>query len=142
MGLALLSLWRRKPRETLDGTLQPTRRELLTIYPPKVAPLDELLTGPHPRRAVDYWHRAMAILAEKGVLDKSGEAALLPSQVVLPRKGWSEAWCLQQVALSPGSALKEAVERCARNLPILSPRDLGKPRRKRGCSPKNPPAES
>lgn len=140
MGLALLSLWRRKPRETLEGTLKPTRRELLTVYPPKGAPLDEILESNNPRRAVEYWHSALGILVEKGVLNKSGEAAVMASQVVLPRKGWIEPWCNEQIVLAPGSALKDAVERCARNLPTLAPRDLEKPRRKRGRPRKNPPA--
>lgn len=132
IGLALLSLWRRRPRETLDGTLQPTRRELLTVYPPKVAPLEEILESNNPRRALGYWHSALEILVEKGVLDSSGEAAIQNSRIVLPRQGWIEPWCVEQVTLAPGSALKGAVERCARNLPTLAPRDLGKPRRKRG----------
>ena len=142
IGLALLSLWRRKPRETLDGTLQPTRRELLTIYPPKVAPLDELLESNNPRRATEYWHSALGMLVEKGVLEKSGEAAVMASKVKLPRKGWIEPWCNEPVMLTPGFALKEAVERCGRNLPALSPRDLGKPHRKRGRPRKSPPTES
>ena len=138
IGLALLSLWRRKPRETIDGTIKPTRFELLSAHPPKVAPLEEVLNSNNPRRALDYWHGALTILVEKGVLDNSGEAAILPSQVVLPRKGWTGAWCDERVSLVPGSALKTSVERCANNLPILEPRDLGAPPRKRGRPRKKP----
>ncbi len=137
VGLALVSLWRRKSRETLEGTLWATRHELLTVYPPKIAPLEEVLASNNPRRALDYWHGALSILVEKGVLDKSGEAAVLRSQVVLPRKGWAEPWCGERVALSPGPAVRDAVEKCAHNLPTLTPRDLGAPRRKRGRPRKN-----
>ena len=137
MGLALMSLWRRKPRETLEGALYATRHELLSVYPPKVAPLEEILGGANPRRALDYWHGALAILVEKGVLDKSGEAAVLPSQVVLPRQGWIQEWCNERVVLTPGPALRDAVEKCARSLPALAPRDLAAPRRKRGRPRKN-----
>jgi len=140
IGLALLSLWRRKPRETIQGTLRPTRQELLTLYPPKISTLEEVLASNNPRRALEYWHSALGILVEKGVLAKSEEAAisLQQSLKVLPRQGWINPWCSAQVALLPGPAVKDAVERCARNLPTLAPRDLQAPRRKRGRPRKNP----
>jgi hypothetical protein len=48
LGLALANFWRRQPRAALDGSLKPTRRELLDRYQSKVAPFKEVLAGPNP----------------------------------------------------------------------------------------------
>lgn len=68
LGLALASFWRRQPRAALDGNIKPTRRELLEHYSPKVSPPSEMLNGPNPRRALDYWCGALQILVQNRFL--------------------------------------------------------------------------
>jgi len=136
LGLALASFWRRNPRTALDGTLQPTRRELLDHYPPKVAPPQEVLSGPHPRRAVEYWCAALGILADAGYIDKSGEALRKARDIqsALPRYNWRDDWLDERVNLRPGPAMQGAVQATAdsRPLPVSRPYEALKPTKKRG----------
>jgi len=136
LGLALASFWRRNPRTALDGTLQPTRRELLDHYPPKVAPPQEVLSGPHPRRAVEYWCAALGILASEGYIDKSGEALRKARDIqgALPRYNWRDEWLDERVNLRPGPAMQGAVQATADSRPLPVARRYGalKPGKKRG----------
>ena len=59
IGLSLASFWRRQPKAALDGSIQPTRRELLERYPPKTSTVAETLDGPNPQRAVETWCGAL-----------------------------------------------------------------------------------
>ncbi len=136
LGLALASFWRRNPRAALDGTLQPTRRELLDHYPPKVAPPTEVLGGPHPRRALEYWCAALAILAEAGYVEKSGEALRLAREMreALPRYNWRDGWLDERVSLRPGPAMRDSVQATANSQPLTPPRSYKAlpPAKKRG----------
>lgn len=140
LGLALASFWRRQPRATLDGTLLPTRRELLDHYPPKVAPPLEVLQGQQPRRAITYWCSALRILAEADFIALSGEATRKDSDIkaALPRYDWRDIWLDERVALAPGDAMRDSVQASANALPIARPRQLQKAPKKRGRPRKNP----
>jgi len=140
VGLALAGLWRRKPREVLDGIIRPTRRELLTAYTPKISPPEEVLSGKNPRRALDYWSMALQILAEEGFVARRGEVMRSTREVsqTLPRYYWQDVWLDELVVLHPGPKMELAVQRCAHNLPSLQPRNLKTLPRKRGRPRKNP----
>lgn len=132
IGLALGSFWRRNPRESLEGSLKPTRRELLTRYPPKTGPVEELLASKNPRLAIDYWCGALAILVEKNLLQNSGEASIPVAEMrkQIPRQGWQEAWLDERVVLMPGLDMSEAVAGRAKVLPAAPvPKKRGRPRK-------------
>jgi hypothetical protein len=118
IGLALAGFWRRHPREALDGSLLPTRRELLTRYTPLNAPPGAVLDGNDPRRAVEYWRGALALLVEKGLVTKRGEADRSAEQMChgLPRYAWQDPWLVEHVDLVPGPLLHEAIESIAARL--------------------------
>ena len=134
VGLSLAGFWRRQPRAALDGSIKPTRRELLTAYTPKIAPPEEIFASKNPRRALEYWRGALQILVEEGFIAKSGEATRTEQQMVshLPRKGWWEVWINESIELHPGPAMETAVRRCAENLPVLKPQNFKTLPRKRG----------
>jgi hypothetical protein len=132
IGLALASFWRRNPREAIDGTLRPTRHELLERYPPKTGTVTEILEGVNPRRALAYWCDALSILVEKQFIDPRGEALISykDMQARLPRKGWAEIWLNESVELYPGPNLRPAVERRGFALPVAPPpKKRGRPRK-------------
>lgn len=137
IGLALAGFWRRNPRETMAGTLKPTRRELLTRFTPKKAVPDDILKSTNPRRAIEYWCAALGILSgnDRQFLAREGEALRSAEQIrkTLPRKDWQEQWLNEMVDLRPGSAMEAAVRTCANSLPPKKPRALGsrKPRKKK-----------
>ena len=132
IGLSLLSFWRRKPRETINGTLKPTRRELLEHFPAKVSPHDEILNSNNPMRAITYWCDALRSLVEAGFIEKSGEATIKAKDMrnKLPRQGWKSSWLDQSVDIEPShKKMKIEVESRAKALPAEKPRDLtAKPR--------------
>lgn len=134
IGLALLSFWRRKPREHRAGTLKPTRRELLNHLAAKIAPYDEILESPNPSRAIDYWCDALQILADEQFIERSGEAAITAKEIksALPRKNWQKLWLDQTVSIEPGAKTKPVFEKVLTALPALKARDLKKkPRAKK-----------
>ncbi len=132
IGLVLAHLWRCKPRETARGTLNPTRRELLTRYTPKTRTVGELLDGDKPRRAVGYWREALGILAEAGFIARSGEA----TQTTAPTGyNWQDAWLDERVKLTPGPKAEALVIERAEALPPLQPKALPTKKR-RGRPPK------
>jgi hypothetical protein len=134
IGLALMSFWRRKPREFAAGSLQPTRRELLSHFAAKIAPYDEILASDNPRRAIDYWHSALQILADEGFIERTGEAAITPKEMRdgLPRKNWQAGWLDQSINIEVGAKTKPAFEIVLNALPALKARDLKKkPRAKK-----------
>lgn len=145
LGLALASFWRRQPRAALDGSLQPTRRELLDRYPPKTAPPSEVLNSKNPIRAIEYWQGALQVLVENGFLAKTGEAALSVAEMRarLPRQEWQSQWLKERVELSPGEKLQVSVEGCAKALPARKTRDLGaKSPKKRARKPTQKPPKN
>jgi hypothetical protein len=111
IGLSLASFWRRLPRESMDGSVRPTRCELLTRYPPKTGLVEDLLASKDPRLAIDYWCGALSILADKQLLEKTGEAAITAKDMrrELPRQGWTNDWLNEKVNLVPGAHMREAV---------------------------------
>lgn len=127
LGLALANFWRRQPHAALEGSLRPTRRELLERYTPKTAPPHEVLGGKNPIRALEYWHGALHILVESGFLAHEGEAALSRAEMraKLPRQEWQETWLNESVELRPGFKLQLPVQACASALPKRKPRELG-----------------
>jgi hypothetical protein len=118
-------VWRRHPREAIDGTLPLKRRELLSRYSISVLPFEDVLGGPHPKRAIQYWAEALNILVEQRFLDAKGEAApgvakqaLGPDGQALGRQGWQDRWLETPVLLFPGPAMQAAVRTCADARPI------------------------
>jgi hypothetical protein len=134
IGLALLSFWRRKPREYSAGILKPTRRELLSHYAAKIAPYDEILESNDPSRAIDYWCGALQILADEGFIERTGEAAMSAKEMRagLPRKNWQALWLDQSINIEVGTKTKPAFEKVLKSQFALKPRDLKKkPRAKK-----------
>lgn len=139
VGLVLASLWRRKPRETVAGTIKPTRRELLTTYTPKTRTVEELLATNKPRRAVEYWRDALGILVERGFIASKGEAALSVAQMLkdLPAYSWQSQWLDAPVSIAPGPKMQAPVIDRAQALPTLKPKAL--PGKRRGRPRKSQP---
>lgn len=129
IGLALGNFWRRNPR---DGTIRPTRRELLDRYAAKVAPYEEVLAGNNPQRVIGYWCAALGILADSGFIAREGEVKRTAAQIraALPRQGWADVWLDEAVSITPAGTMKSAIEARAAALPDHRPRDLRKPKRK------------
>jgi hypothetical protein len=116
IGLALATNWRQKPGQTMAGELCIPRRELLTRYIPKVAPVEEVLRGKDPGRAVEYWSVALSMLADAQFIARTGEAApgvamqkLGANGNALPRQGWADQWLDTPVSLAPGPRMEGAV---------------------------------
>lgn len=126
IGAALLSFWRRNPREQSAGLLKPTRRELLDHFAAKIAPYEEILAGNDPQRAIKYWCGALQLLADDGFIERIGEAAINAKQMRdgLPPKGWKDIWLDQIVNIEVGAKMKEAFTARVKALPALKPRDL------------------
>lgn len=108
LGLALASFWRRHPQKALSGEIKPTRRELLTHYPPKIAPADEVLQGHNSQRAIKYWCGALQTLVETGLLLQHGETLISEKQMraALPPRGWQDQWFDERVDLQPGEEMR------------------------------------
>ena len=132
IGLALASFWRRQPRAALDGSIQPTRRELLERYPPKTGPISEVLMPPNPQYGINYWCAALQILVEREFLASSRETQISPDQMRadLPRRNWSELWLNATVDLKPGAAFGNTIVQRVAALPPLKNKG-GRPRKKR-----------
>ncbi len=140
IGAALMNFWRRNPRETIAGTLQPTRRELLDHYTAKGAPYEEIIESNDPARAIDYWCGGLQILANEGFIERTGEAAISAKEMKnsLPRKNWQNLWLDQMVNIEPSLAkLKPEVAERAKALPETKPRDL----KKKPRAPKRPKSQ-
>jgi hypothetical protein len=133
VGLALAHVWRRNPPKALDGTLTPTRRELLTHFTPKVDPPLDVLKGDHPFRALKYWQDALGFLCERKFLAAEGEPSRKPAEVraTLPRYEWQNEWLDERVDLRPGPDMRPALEELAKSRPPESPKAIG-PKTKRG----------
>ena len=136
LGLSLANFWRRKPHEAvgLAPPIKPTRRELLARYTPKSSPPLELLQSDKPKRAVEYWRDALAILVEKKFLAKEGEAVRSVAQMLEPfgRQGWQEAWLDECVELHPGPVMWQPIYDVALDKPLEKPRALNASKNKGG----------
>jgi hypothetical protein len=80
-----------------------TRRELLDLFPPDPS-VDEVLNGPNPRYAKDYWHDAIQLLKYKGIVSYYKEFGALPDK----RQGWQQAWLDQKIDIRPSEEGKRA----------------------------------
>lgn len=102
MGLAYAQLVREQihkpaPRKKF------TRRELLSRFPPTPT-ASEILEGPHPKRAVDYWG-----LAKKDLIALKWWAEFPEPPTPKARYGWGEEWLDQEIAPEMGEALRRSV---------------------------------
>ena len=135
LGLALASFWRRQPKAALDGSIKPSRRELLERYAPKTGSVAEVLDSTNPKRAMEYWCEALQILVENEFLAVEGEPQISIEQMraALPRKSWADAWLSATVELKPGSIFGNTiVQRVAALPPSSQPKNKGgRPRKKR-----------
>ena len=134
LGMALANFWRRLPQEATGAApvIQPNRGELLTHYTPKKNPPLDLLASSNPKRAVEYWRDALAILRERDFIAHEGEAARTVAQMLEPfgRQDWQQDWLNERVDIRPGSVIVEAIRARANAKPILKPRDLKAPKRR------------
>jgi hypothetical protein len=107
IGLALQQCWRERSADA-DVTRvgeqsaltvrvkQFTRRELLDMFPPSPT-VDDVLNGPHPKRAQSYWHEAITQLKRAKVVGFYKES----EQSVEKRQGWADAWLDQMLDIRP-----------------------------------------
>jgi hypothetical protein len=85
-----------------------TRRELLDFCLPDPS-VDDVLGGPNPRYAKDYWRDAIALLKQKGVISHYQEIGTLPDK----RQGWQDAWLDQRLDVRPTEEGKQAAAEIA-----------------------------
>lgn len=133
IGLALASFWRRLPRESLDGSIRPTRRELLERYPPKTGSVADVLASNNPGFALQYWHGALQILVASGFIEPSGEAliTLQQARASMPRQAWAQQWLNGRVDIQPKALMKDAIKSRGKALP--DPSVPPKKRQKKGA---------
>lgn len=125
MGVILARKWRMKPQESSAGTFTVSRRELLMHYIPRTGPVQDVLTGNVPGRAIDFWSQALVYLVECGYLSAKGEAAEgiakqklnSEGQPITRRKGWQNEWLNAEVCLLPGDKMKPSVNNLAGKQP-------------------------
>lgn len=119
IGLSLASFWRRLPAAALDGSIKPSRRELLERYTPKTGDVGEILYSTNPQRAIEYWCGALAILVESGFLEASGETLVTfdTMRENMNRKGWAEEWLDAEVEVRPGARMAPSVTKRVQALP-------------------------
>lgn len=112
IGLSLASFWRRCREKALDGTIRPTRRELLERYPPKTGPVEGSVESKHAARLVEYWCGAIGILADTGFIARSGEALFTAEEIRsrFPRRNWVGLWLDEQIDIEPGESMKTALK--------------------------------
>lgn len=145
IGLALVNTWRRRPKEAVNAELLLTRHELLTRYLPKLAPVDEVLQGSNPKRAVDYWRAALAILFEQKIILRQGEAENPQAAErgkngrELPRKGWQQEWLETPVRLVPGPVVEQNLQALAASRYEPAPRLLSETQKRKPGRPRKQP---
>lgn len=131
LGLAIANFWRRQPQAALNGSIHPTRRELLDRYKAKVAPYQEIIESSRWSRVREYWHGALRILVSNQFLSPEGEPS---SKVSYNRR---DQWLDEKVLLLPGPLMKPWVETCAENRLSYDLKPLDASKRKRGRPKKN-----
>ena len=129
IGMSLLDFWRRN----VGKTIMPTRRELLKLTPTQAPPKD-ILEGEHPKRAVEYWCKAMGELVDKNIIADTGEAKRTQADQLkdLPRKDWTNAWLDEQIDIQPATDMQIALNAIAKNKYLPRPKDLTTPKNKGG----------
>jgi hypothetical protein len=118
VGLMLLQLWRENAsrgtlhtRENPKGgatieTLQTrsfTRRELLARSLRPDSDVQSILKSDTPRRAREYWEKAVTELKTRGIIGYYREVEPLPTG----RVNWQEAWLNQPLDIRPAGEVKE-----------------------------------
>ena len=133
IGLALANLWRRESKLILAGELAVPRKELLTRYTPKLNPVEEILKGRDPGRALQYWHQSLDILVDAGFLAKEGSATerYVPQKEGRKPAGWKEAWLNTKVLLHPSTAMQKHLSAIAKGQCESKPRNLSQPKQAR-----------
>jgi hypothetical protein len=132
IGLALASFWRRQPQSALTGEIKPTRRELITHFPPKVAPVDEIFERQNGARAIEYWCDALHLLVDSELLADVGETRRSAEDIraALPLRDWKRAWLDENVSLIPGTDMRAHIEGRIKALPVPAPkRKRGRPKK-------------
>ncbi|BCM94530.1 hypothetical protein IAD21_06437 (plasmid) [Abditibacteriota bacterium] len=133
IGLALASFWRRLPRESMDGSVKPTRRELLERYPPKTGSVSDVLATHNPQYIITYWCGALQILSDAGFIARDGDPQKSAKEMraELPRQGWADVWLDTQIDIQPGPLMADAIKSRGSALPVPVPtaRKRGRPRR-------------
>jgi hypothetical protein len=102
-----------------------TRRGLLTGLFRAQPDVIEMLEGPNPMRAREYWDQAIQMLKLEGFIDKYSELESLPKS----RKAWQEAWLDQPLEIMPGDEPLEAAEEIMKSAQAFKSR--GKKKRSR-----------
>lgn len=139
MSLCYLHWARVFPREAKEGEA-PTRRELLTKYPPAVGSMDEVSSyGRNQRRIVETYLQALEIMAEEGIIARAGDVLTTAGEQLhgFPRKGWIDPWLDASANIKPGAEILQSIEiEILPNLPPERPRILkgagGRPRKRPG----------
>lgn len=108
IGLSLAGFWRRNPAAAFDGSILPTRRELVDRYPPKTGPVGEILESIHNGRAIDYWCGALKLLVKSGFIGPEGEPAITAKEMRTryPFHNWGDAWLDEGIHLHPGPKME------------------------------------
>jgi hypothetical protein len=98
-----LSLGRINASRT-GGVFRLSRRELLTRIPPHTS-VESILSGNTPKRAREYWERAIKLLKPK-ILKSVVEPT---AETDWPPQGWQDAWLNETVEITlAGEALEQA----------------------------------
>ena len=139
MSLCYLHWARVFPRDAKAGKA-PTRRELLTKYPPAVGSMDEVSSnGRNQKRIIETYLQALEIMAEEGIIARAGDVLTTPDQQLqnFPSRGWLEPWLNAPANIRPGAEILQSIENeILPSLPPERPRALkgkdGRPRKRSG----------
>jgi hypothetical protein len=115
IGLALNQCWRERASyadptrvgedKRLTVRFAPfTRRQLLDLFPPTPS-VGEVLEGPHPARAREYWDEGIKHLQRKHLVAHYAE--LTPTTT--KRKGWAADWLDQPLDIRPSKTEADAI---------------------------------
>ena len=100
IGMTLNQRWREGAQSAQTGrtgdSKQPTiiykrtftRHQLLNMFPPIRFAVEEILNSDRPKRAQEYWNKAIKELTKRGFISYYEEL----NKKALPRKGWQNIW--------------------------------------------------
>ncbi len=128
IGMSLLNFW----RKNIGKTIKPTRRELLAMEPSVSTPRD-VLNSDKPKRATEYWHKAMRELVDRNIIADMGEARRTQEDQLSAfdsRQGWSDEWFNEAVDIQPATDMQNAISALAKNKYLPRPTDLSQPKRR------------
>lgn len=125
LGMGYFQWCRCNLQAALRGDAPPGREFLLSQFPSKKSPYDTLLSGPNPKRALEYWCSAEDYLRDAGIIEAPpGERQ--PAK----RKNWQPEWLSASPEWKPGPHLRPMLEALASHMPPDRPRQLRSPRKK------------